>query len=807
MAEAVGAGANVLAFVLLGLKSAKFVYETFSIVKDGPDIVQKLATDVCRLHSILTSLHQSQAAAADQYLLQQAQQCTQELQDLAAHLQTLRLLPGDRFTGNCWKRLKVLLKEKELVRIASQINQHASLLSLRMNTLSSEATFEIKAGLPQVTQTLESTVQTGFEQQATYLRQLNESLSDEIKEMLRAQKSAPAGESIDILTTLHAAVDQIVASAQQNKLTNPQEEHSKNAGDEKKPSCTNQQFLQSVDRLSCLIDEKPRELDAYAEEDDQAGRIIDEIQQLLQSIQRNDAPVDRKYNTLSSEQGLAPLSFESGLRRLGSGFLNGMMGINQGGKQRIGYEPGIRVQQVRTIDQKHTEGGKVSLLISKRHRLETGEEENYQDRQKRRRTDYSISLTFLPEKSQDKHMIVASLSQRQVSPNGVESISTLMVNRDLPCDSQVFQVVMEGNLQELERMFRNGDASPRDHDEYGASLLMYATRQPQVCKFLIACGLDVDHVGIRTGVDGSESLVCALQINATDFEEPDDELVKVNQCRRLLLQAGADPTVSLTPKNAGAMFEHITEGGTGESVRQLWNRELTGHILDINTTKVEGMSPFLWACNSQNTTPDVLEAFLSLGANIHDRHTQTGETCLHLCISRVHPWWAGKNFDCIKLLIENGADPFATDNDGYSVAKFAYVIVPDSDGGSYAGDLWDAVVASCGYSVSQFRSKKLRRWGNYTDMYNRDHFELLWVMAGTECPYRDDEPWPPLEPGETPDDETDDDETDDENDDDDEEDDGDEEDDDEDDDDELELLATLSDDSESGGVWLWQLET
>jgi hypothetical protein len=34
--EAVGAGANVLAFIIIGLKSAQVVYETYSSIKDSP---------------------------------------------------------------------------------------------------------------------------------------------------------------------------------------------------------------------------------------------------------------------------------------------------------------------------------------------------------------------------------------------------------------------------------------------------------------------------------------------------------------------------------------------------------------------------------------------------------------------------------------------------------------------------------------------------------------------------------------------------------------------------------------------------
>lgn len=38
--EAIGAGANILTFVVLALNTAKTTYETLSAVKDGPEIVK-----------------------------------------------------------------------------------------------------------------------------------------------------------------------------------------------------------------------------------------------------------------------------------------------------------------------------------------------------------------------------------------------------------------------------------------------------------------------------------------------------------------------------------------------------------------------------------------------------------------------------------------------------------------------------------------------------------------------------------------------------------------------------------------------
>lgn len=56
MSDPVSAGASVLAFVLLGLKSAKAAYEILSSFKDGPENVKTVRADIERLIFILEKL-------------------------------------------------------------------------------------------------------------------------------------------------------------------------------------------------------------------------------------------------------------------------------------------------------------------------------------------------------------------------------------------------------------------------------------------------------------------------------------------------------------------------------------------------------------------------------------------------------------------------------------------------------------------------------------------------------------------------------------------------------------------------------
>lgn len=82
------------------------------------------------------------------------------------------------------------------------------------------------------------------------------------------------------------------------------------------------------------------------------------------------------------------------------------------------------------------------------------------------------TITFMPDVVQNRHMIIASEYFSQCATRrGVSTISYLAINPVLPTESKVFQVVERGTLQELREMLRNGEASLRDTDVNGCSLL------------------------------------------------------------------------------------------------------------------------------------------------------------------------------------------------------------------------------------------------------------------------------------------------------------------------------------------------
>jgi hypothetical protein len=96
----------------------------------------------------------------------------------------------------------------------------------------------------------------------------------------------------------------------------------------------------------------------------------------------------------------------------------------------------------------------------------------------------TTSISLVPRLAHSRQAFTLS-SRKSTGYHGVfSSIPQLAINRILPADSPVFSMVSKGRLDEFQTLLREGEASLRDHDEYGASLLHvsppYALRCCQV---------------------------------------------------------------------------------------------------------------------------------------------------------------------------------------------------------------------------------------------------------------------------------------------------------------------------------------
>ncbi|KAF5009064.1 hypothetical protein FDECE_4687 [Fusarium decemcellulare] len=731
--EAVGVGANVLAFVVLGLKCAKEVHNTLSAIKDGPSIVRQLADELLQLHWILEQLHQSRAAASDSALEGQVRQCYEDLCLLAKPMEKLQVTPQDRITGRFWKRLKAVASEDDLRRFYSRVTQKAAMLSLRLNVLSRHV-----AGFLTIERNLSNSHSNAKDN-------LEAGLSS-IQRTLDATSSISSQDTTSMLQVLNEIKDRISSGSTRHDLDPTSATGDKSELGDGSSLDTDQDILERVNRLCSLIGEKRDAIDVYAEDDDQAESVIEDLHVLLQNIRKQGRPISHRSTETNMCDSCTEKSFSDDLRRFENENCRFL---------------GRVIEQTRTLRGTETGAGKLSLVVHKRKRTTASEDVDGSDRTsgKRRCTDYTMKLALLPDGKRNHRMLMASITQWEAFSGGVSSISHLEVNRVLPAGSQVFQVVKHGRLDELQEMILDGRASVRDHDEYGASLLFYSMLQPEMCKFLLDSGLNVDHVA---DVSGQETflkgeLLHPLQVEVAENDMELELRAPLNECRKLLLRAGADPTVNLASIPSYPGLVTFQTNVSQESIQLVWNPDIVAPFADINTYRCSnGDTSFLHACRNSGSgyTKEVFHQFLELGANIHHRGRH-GKSCLHICLEALFLSNDSlQEFKGIQYLVQRGADIFATNDAGASVSDVAYTTMGRCPGAtSYPGDLWDAVLSSCGHNIKDFRSGYRRRpmyinEGGYYK-YCRHDFEQLWEGREDQCPYWDDKPWPPLEPEES----------------------------------------------------------
>ncbi|KAK4198561.1 hypothetical protein QBC40DRAFT_153195, partial [Triangularia verruculosa] len=57
-------------------------------------------------------------------------------------------------------------------------------------------------------------------------------------------------------------------------------------------------------------------------------------------------------------------------------------------------------------------------------------------------------------------------------------------------------------------------------------------------------------------------------------------------------------------------------------------------------------------------------------------------------------------------------------------------------GNGFRGDLWDLILADCGFDINDFRTDEWKWSPSFDDyFYTREHFKALWKGKEHRCPY------------------------------------------------------------------------
>lgn len=129
--------ASVLAFVLLGLKSAKTAHSILSSFQDGPENVKRATADVEGLLLTLVQLSKCRALETEgsEALRATIDVCLGDIDSFVRELTKLTLEPQSSRRTQYWKRLMAMWEEKALSKMSARIASHNSSLGLWLNVL------------------------------------------------------------------------------------------------------------------------------------------------------------------------------------------------------------------------------------------------------------------------------------------------------------------------------------------------------------------------------------------------------------------------------------------------------------------------------------------------------------------------------------------------------------------------------------------------------------------------------------------------------------------------------------------------
>ena len=220
--------------------------------------------------------------------------------------------------------------------------------------------------------------------------------------------------------------------------------------------------------------------------------------------------------------------------------------VNQPGPAPRSCQKGEVIDQQRKRKRITMDDGLLMLTSLKRNRVPAAAMGNTSTHThfKAAGQEFLGTVTFFPTNPLFSLMIIASVHQEEVRGGLYCETPRLCVSRLLPSDAPVFHLAREGRIADLQALISQGKASLRDRDANGMSLLHHSVGHPSLCRFLIDHGADVNEIAGKNNQAESLPLLAATT-RATTSARDSPEFAATKESIEVLLQSGADPTISL----------------------------------------------------------------------------------------------------------------------------------------------------------------------------------------------------------------------------------------------------------------------
>lgn len=136
--------ASGIAVVSLALTSIKVIYKTVSTIKNAPQKLQQVTSNLCHLSFTLEQLKQN----GDHWGLVEGLtvligECADNLKNFERKLNKLSSSSNNK-VKMLWNNIKIALQEQDLDQMSSLLQQYTSLLSLKLESLM-ECVFFLKS--------------------------------------------------------------------------------------------------------------------------------------------------------------------------------------------------------------------------------------------------------------------------------------------------------------------------------------------------------------------------------------------------------------------------------------------------------------------------------------------------------------------------------------------------------------------------------------------------------------------------------------------------------------------------------------